>query len=285
MTLEIPNGAHRVEPERARDEEATAYQRAKDESIAVDPDDQRGHFRVRVGEGDVHEVVLVEDDESRVGWCDCDGFRYHEGDDRLPGGCCAHLCAVAMRDAIGDIVPSAEGHVVDPIVDELEPEIVEHSTGDQAERATDGGNAPAPAEPSGDLSNPFASTIEGVPDRFIMELGGDPYIRREGFQRLARSEGYAVRSELVTWASETDNEMAEARAEVLDDGDLVATGVGTAHLEAEDMDGAVGNLNELAETRAISRAMGWATGAGLAAVEAHAPEEFDDAAAQGGGRR
>jgi hypothetical protein len=118
-----------------------------------------------------------------------------------------------------------------------------------------------------------------------MTLGGDPYIRREGFQRLARREGYRVESEMRTWASDTDNELAEARARVLDeDGDVVATGTGTAYLPDEDLSGAKGNLNELAETRAISRAMGWATGAGLSAVEVDASAEYDerDAATDGG---
>jgi len=110
-----------------------------------------------------------------------------------------------------------------------------------------------------------------------MTLGGDPYIRREGFQRLARAEGYRVDTDMVTYQSDTDNELAEARARVIgEDGDVVATGTGTAYLPEEDLAGAAGNLNELAETRALSRAMGWATGAGLSAVEVDASEEFDE---------
>jgi len=109
-----------------------------------------------------------------------------------------------------------------------------------------------------------------------MTLGGDTYIRRAGFQRLARSEGYRVKTEMRTWASDTDCELAEARARVLENGDVVATGTGTAYLPEEDLSGAAGNLNELAETRALSRAMGWATGAGLSAVEVDASEEFDE---------
>jgi hypothetical protein len=42
------------------------------------------------------------------------------------------------------------------------------------------------------------------------------------------------------------------------------------------LSGATGNLNELAETRALSRAMGWATGAGLSAVGVDASAECDD---------
>jgi hypothetical protein len=119
-----------------------------------------------------------------------------------------------------------------------------------------------------------------------MTLGGDPYIKREGFQRLARREGYRVGTEMRTWASDTDNELAEARAVVRDsEGDVVATGTGTAYLPDEDLSGATGNLNELAETRALSRAMGWATGAGLSAVEVDASGEYDDGARADGGRK
>jgi hypothetical protein len=168
----------------------------------------------------------------------------------------------------------------------VEPDVVDEGTDGNPDATSDTlqeASADPPDRPDhGDvrtpkIDDPFADSLEDVDDRFVMRLGGDPYIRREGFQRLARVEGYRVETEMRTWAGDTDCELAEASARVLDeDGDVVATGTGTAYLPDEDLSGAAGNLNELAETRALSRAMGWATGAGLSAVEVDASAEFDE---------
>ena len=296
MNVSLPHHARRVDPMEARYQDATAFERARDEDVTVDPGDAVGRATVIVGDGDPHDVVLVEDDDGEVGYCDCDGFAFHE--DELPGGVCAHLVALAMEatlnegliKTVGDVidVDDARDHpdveqtdVVDDVQDESdEPEVVDaeaveadpDATGDAIDDLPDrDDHADAPA-----LDDPFAGALEDVDDRFVMRLGGDPYIRREGFQRLAKAEGYRVESEMRTWAGDTDCELAEARARVLDDDEVVATGTGTAYLPDEDLSGAAGNLNELAETRAISRAMGWATGAGLSAVEVDAEAEYDD---------
>jgi hypothetical protein len=285
--VDLPHQARRVEPLAARDAESEPFVRARDETVTVDMMDDPGRYNVRVGDGDVHTVVLVEDDAGHVGACDCNGWTFHEGN--LAGDCCAHLCAVAMEAALNSgLVPEVDE---DLDVETVEAEVVEHGAAadqddvvDANEKAdlsgerADHAASPTPSDgtlPSAELDDPFASELEDVDDRFIMTLGGDPYIRREGFQRLARQEGYRVATEIVTWASETDCELAEARAEILEDGEVVATGTGTAYLPEEDLSGAAGNLNELAETRALSRAMGWATGAGLSAVEVDASAEYD----------
>jgi hypothetical protein len=290
MNISLPHQARRVDPMEARYQDATAFELARDEDVTVDVGDAPGRATVIVGDGDAHDVVLVEDDDGHVGYCDCDGFAFHE--DELPGGVCTHLVALAMEatlnkgliktvDEVLDVddardhpdVEQTEVVDADPDDDALEEEIasVQEPSADPPTRA-DHGDAPTPK-----LDDPFAEELEDVDERFVMRLGGDPYIRREGFQRLARAEGYRVETEMHTWASDTDNELAEASARVLDeDGDVVATGTGTAYLPDEDLSGAAGNLNELAETRALSRAMGWATGAGLSAVEVDASEEFDE---------
>jgi hypothetical protein len=142
VSVDVPAHAHRVDPLAARDASSTAFCRARDEEIVVDPTDDLGRYRVRVGGGDIHDVTLVEDHEGHVGACDCDGFAFHTGDgagESIPGGVCAHLCAVAMNAVVGStVVPEVDGYAVDPIlegdtpgqddvvVDHVEPDVVEH---------------------------------------------------------------------------------------------------------------------------------------------------------------
>jgi len=303
MNLNLPHKARRVDPFEARDQQSESFRRARDNDVRVQESDAPGRATVKIADGDTHDVVLVEDDRGHVGYCDCDGFHFHEGD--LPGDSCAHIVALSMESVLDDSLITTLDDVVDPggspagddsesseveIVDDDQEKTVdvqEASPDPEGSRADHAGT-PTPADddrPAPAIDDPFADAIEGVNDRFVMTLGGDPYIRREGFQRLARREGYRVKSEMRTWASDTDNELAEARAVVRDqEGEVVATGTGTAYLPDEDLSGATGNLNELAETRAISRAMGWATGAGLSAVEVDASAEYDerDVATDGG---
>lgn len=304
MTVELPHNARRIDPYEARDAETGAWERATNESVEnVEDLEERGRFAVTFSDGSDHQVVLVEDDAGYVGACDCNGFAFH-GDQ--PGAGCAHVYLLCQMDALSsNTVPEVDDvDVIDG--DDMDVDVVEHGAdaGDDVQEASadppehadhagetvddvvdvsDAGVPKGNGTPPGEakspaLDDPFAGALEDVDDRFVMTLGGDPYIRREGFQRLARREGYRVETEMRTWASDTDCELAEASARVLDeDGEVVATGTGTAYLPEEDLAGAKGNLNELAETRALSRAMGWATGAGLSAVEVDASAEFDDA--------
>ncbi|MFB6103335.1 MAG: hypothetical protein ABEJ73_12335 [Haloplanus sp.] len=281
MNVSLPHHARRVDPMEARYQKATSFQRARDEDVTVEPGDAIGRATVIVGDGDPHDVVLVEDDEGEIGYCDCDGFNFHR--DELAGGCCTHLVALAMEATLNEGLIKTVDDVIDvrdarDHPDTEQAEVVDDSSDDPSlEEEIDALQEASPERPAPKLDDPFADQLEDVDERFVMTLGGDPYIRREGFQRLARAEGYRVETEMRTWASDTDCELAEASARVFDeDGDVVATGAGTAYLPEEDLSGAAGNLNELAETRALSRAMGWATGAGLSAVEVDASEEFDE---------
>ena len=112
--------------------------------------------------------------------------------------------------------------------------------------------------------DPFASELsENVPERFVMDLGDEPYIRRAGYAAIARNANLRVTVDPVTPAEETDFEHARYKAVVRDaDGEVVGEDFGTAHLEGEDLSGAEYQLDELAATRSIRRALEWATGAG-----------------------
>jgi hypothetical protein len=112
-----------------------------------------------------------------------------------------------------------------------------------------------------------------------MELGGSPYIRRAGYARLAHSEGYRLDFEEVVGAHENDWTRSKYRVRVLDEGgQQVAEDVATAGPpEVEDLKDASANLDELAATRAATRALAWATGEGLTAVEEVAEEHAEQA--------
>lgn len=291
MNPDLPHKARRVDPFAARDAQSEPFRRARDEEIDVEPDNQANRSWVQVGDGDKHKVALVEDQDGLVGYCDCDGFAFHEGE--LAGDCCTHIIAMMMESVkdeslittIDDVVETGGSPMSDDGSESSDVEVVDvdpdESADDQEGGRDDHADPPTRSKgedvPAPEIDDPFAGELEDVDDRFVMTLGGDPYIRREGFQRLARQEGYRVKTEMRTWASDTENELAEARAVVRDqDGGVVATGTGTAYAPQEDLSGAEGNLNELAETRALSRAMGWATGAGLSAVEVDASAEYDE---------
>jgi hypothetical protein len=291
MNVSLPHQTRRINFEAARDGDGSAWFRASEAEVRdVAKRDRTGGFEVSIDDGDEHDVVLVEDVDGMLGYCDCDGFAYHGTADRLAGNACAHLCLVRQMAVLDDsLIPSTttrfdvDGEPTeDDGTETIDADVVDDPEADEDESAEitveddpSDDASPTVKTPETTVDNPFADELEDVDARFVMDLGGEPYIRRRGFQRLARSEGFDVVTEMVTYQSDTDNELAEARARVLKDGDVVATGTGTAHLPSEDMDGAAGNLNELAETRALSRAMGWATGAGLSAVEVDAAAEYD----------
>ncbi|MCD2199098.1 hypothetical protein LPA44_04185 [Halobacterium sp. KA-4] len=66
-----------------------------------DPDDalieslNRYGWVVTLPDGDTHECALARERGAYVGWCDCDGYRYHDGP-------CAHLCALRKADFVND---------------------------------------------------------------------------------------------------------------------------------------------------------------------------------------
>jgi hypothetical protein len=312
--VDLPNDAHRVDPEAARDAESTAFARARDEPIVVDAGDGPGHYRVRVGDGDVHRVALVEDQESHVGRCDCDGFNFHAkpGGDGIPGGACAHLCAVVMDSVVGSTtIPTVDGHAADPLVGDVDAEVVEHAPAGDQEASDDVDEATAatparaaPATPTVDEDAPddldeFVTDVAGVPSVFVVDMGrgrdSKPYVTKEGLTYIARKAGIQVSAEPLSPTWEGDADVAAYRGVAVDDDGRRYEDVATAH--ADQVENTVGreNLDELASTRATNRALRLATGCGFASVEeldadaAITPgaeaDVVDDEVATDGGRR
>jgi hypothetical protein len=83
---------------------------------------------------------------------------------------------------------------------------------------------------------------------------------------LASQYGVSVTAEPVTLASDTDFQYAEFRAVAVTEDGREYSGFGSAHVDRQDGDDPH-LLNELGETRALKRAVSWATGVGMTAIE------------------
>lgn len=111
--------------------------------------------------------------------------------------------------------------------------------------------------------------LDVVPEYMITEVDGQPTINKRGYAVIANHFDIAVRAEAITTAGETDHEYAEFKATAWrkgDDPERGYTGHATARA-AEDRRGIEHNLNEMAETRAMKRAVAWASGVGILAWE------------------
>jgi hypothetical protein len=271
-----------------------AIQAASDASISGD-NRTLGRQGVLLPEGDdPHETLLVKaPDGTYAGACDCDGWQFHDGP-------CAHLWALRMREAVNGLtVPesvdyfttltSDTGETAAETADQpetVETEPVESLPDDEVTETREAAGQgtpvpdpdPNPSVPAETRDDAFAQSMPDVDDKYVMELNGSEYIRKAGYARLLHRAGLRVRSVEVVGAHETDWTRAKYRAKIVDsDGDLVAQQVGTAGPpEQEDLADAGMHLDELAETRAWTRAAALATGEGQTAlVEVHPDKEPD----------
>lgn len=125
---------------------------------------------------------------------------------------------------------------------------------------------PTPAE--SDLpDDPSVSEdpIDWLPSHFIDRIQGVPAVNRKGYAVIASKYGVSVEAEPFTLPSETDFEYAEFRATATTADGETYSGFGSAHIDRMDGDDPY-LLGELAETRALKRAVAWATGVGMTAV-------------------
>jgi len=155
--------------------------------------------------------------------------------------------------------------------------------GKPAEASADGGEAP-PAPPEEEPAVPaesdettpqqfhdagaFATTMPEVDEKYAMQMGGETYIRKAGYARLLKQQGWRVRRDEIVGSHETDYQRAKYEARIVDEsGEVLAEAVGTAGPpDSEDMSDADMHLDELAETRAWTRAASIATGEGMTAL-------------------
>ncbi|WP_143823820.1 hypothetical protein [Halosegnis longus] len=271
----------------AREDNLGAWERGKSSAseAAVDIREATGAAVVRLPDGDPHATLLVEaagDDRGPwTGACDCEGWRYNN--------ICAHVVTRACRSVIrsGEVPTNVDYYEQLLTDDQEDADGQDGPLSDIGGLEADGGESKptvdnteeddspdvVDVEPRGKdaqttmphtAGDPFASELAtNVPERFVMDMGGEPYIRRAGYAAIARNANLRVTVDPVTAAEETEFEHARYKATVRDaDGEVLGEDFGTAHLEGEDLAGAEYQLDELASTRAIRRALEWATGAG-----------------------
>jgi hypothetical protein len=108
--------------------------------------------------------------------------------------------------------------------------------------------------------------VDWMPSHFVDEIQGVPTLNRKGYAVMAERFNVSVTSEPVVRASETGHEHAEFQATAVTEDGTEYSGFGSAHVDRGDGDDKF-LLNELAETRAMKRAVSWATGIGMTARE------------------
>jgi hypothetical protein len=106
--------------------------------------------------------------------------------------------------------------------------------------------------------------LSWVPGHFIDEIQGVPTINRKGYAVIASQYGISVEAESVKLPHETDWEYAAFQATAETPDGETYSGFGSAHVDRDDDKHL---LAELAETRAMKRAVAWASGVGMTAAE------------------
>jgi len=105
--------------------------------------------------------------------------------------------------------------------------------------------------------------VDWLPGHFVDEIQGVPTVNRKGYAVIASKYDVSV---TATLASDTDFEYAEFTATAATSDGQEYSGFGSAHVARGDGGDREYILNELAETRAMKRAVAWATGVGLTAA-------------------
>jgi hypothetical protein len=144
--VEIPKQTERCDFNRAKVQNSTSWERAVEEEHDIRPTQSLGHYRVRLGDGDVHKSFLTRLDTGELaGRCDCDGWAYHRhpdsdqttisGDSNDRSHPCAHLCALRQQEAVGPVeIPEIPaGEVVGMDVD-----VIDHAPDDDEQDDSDG---------------------------------------------------------------------------------------------------------------------------------------------------
>jgi len=165
---------------------------------------------------------------------------------------------------------------------DFDPEIVDHSEeqstaavqGDPGTPAAKQAAPEPPAEQQPEVVEPGVREMQDkdisddplsvMPSHFVDRIQGTPVINRKGYAVLAEHYGIEVVAEPVTLPGATDHTYAEFRAIATTEDGTEYSGFGSAHVDRQDGDDPY-LLAELAETRAMKRAVSWATGIGMTA--------------------
>jgi len=257
--------ADRLEPEDAKGTQS--WDRAKVPHGASDlkvEGRSLGRIGVQLPDSDtLHECLIVQaPDGTTAGACDCEGWSYQD----YP---CAHLSHLLILESLDNVNLDTSAEYVAELLSDAQSSEHRAEGDDTGEDTDDPAPAPEPAEPATPArDDAFAEPMPDVDDRFVMNLNGDTYIRKAGYARLLHQAGLTVKSVEVVGAHETEWTRAKYRAQIVNgDGEVVAQQVGTAGPpDKEGLADAEMHLDELAETRAWTRAAALATGEGMTAL-------------------
>lgn len=158
-------------------------------------------------------------------------------DEPLPG---VNVCIHCGREIVDGHCPNCEGAID-----------TEQSDNDQLPESTSVDEDP----------------VNWMPKHFVDEIDGEPAINRKGYAVLAEHYDISVTSEAVTYPSDSMFEYAEFEATAITADGQEYSGFGSAHIERGEQGDDKTLLGEMAETRAVKRALALATGVGMTAIE------------------
>jgi len=150
--------------------------------------------------------------------------------------------------------------------DGVDPEIVDHST--------DGGHVqpepkPQQAQESAEAIDKLGESLEDdplniLPGHMQDDIQGTPAINKRGYAMIAERYGIEVTTSIESYPWDNDEQRCVAKAVAITEDGQRYTGHATACKDDGDMPE---QIVELADTRAMKRAVSWASGLGIVAYE------------------
>jgi hypothetical protein len=151
---------------------------------------------------------------------------------------------------------------------EQTPEMAEHT-----EDTAESGHEPVPVESDTDLNELGDSLatdpLDILPDHMIDHIQGQPAISKRGYAMIAERYDIEVKADVLEYPWENEDSRAVAKALATTDKGKEYSGWGTASAGDGDMSD---QLIELAETRALKRAVSWSSGVGIVSYHEMADE-------------
>jgi len=158
--------------------------------------------------------------------------------------------------------------------DDVDPEIVDHSTDGGQVPSADSQSIPSSVEPDRDTETKEAIDKLGesleddplniLPGHMQDDIQGTPAINKRGYAMIAERYGIEVTTSIESYPWDNDEGRCVAKAVAITEDGQRYTGHATACKDDGDMPE---QIVELADTRAMKRAVSWASGLGIVAYE------------------
>jgi hypothetical protein len=159
--------AERVDFSRASSEGIKPWKRAVTADVDLLEGNAADAFRVKLDDGDRHEVLLAGVEGEMYGACDCEGWSFHRHEWKSGARPCAHLSAVRQAHALADttIPETFTGSTMEP--EEMDVDVVK--PGEESSEPTDDvvEDVPQPtvsATTPARVGDTFQVVLEDVPE-------------------------------------------------------------------------------------------------------------------------